>query len=209
MQLERHELPPIGTHCYILKDETTQHAVVFDAPQQAWQACEQRLREEGYSIDALILTHGHWDHMLDAHYFNYAGIPVWAHRDDEAIITDAQVQAAFSIPGIELRPAQVDRWLEPGPLEILGQKAEIRHVPGHCPGNILIYFPELAIAVVGDAIFKRGVGRYDLPGGDEATLMRSIKEQIFTLPPETQLLPGHGPATTVDEESRLNPYVRA
>ena len=193
----------------MLKDEATQRAVIFDAPQQAWQVCEQSVRQQGLAVDALILTHGHWDHMLDAHFFNEAGIPVWAHRADQTIIEDAAVQGAFSIPGLELKSAQVDRWLEPGAIEVLGQKAEIRHVPGHCPGNILIHFPELGFAVVGDAIFKRGVGRFDLPGGDEQTLMTSIREQIFTLPPETQLLPGHGPATTVEEERRLNPYVQA
>ncbi|HEY1111506.1 MAG TPA: MBL fold metallo-hydrolase, partial [Opitutaceae bacterium] len=74
-------------------------------------------------------------------------------------------------------------------------------------GNILFYFPALKVAIVGDAIFKGSIGRVDLPGGDFDTLERSIREQIYTLPPDTVLFPGHGPKTTVDHEKKTNPYV--
>lgn len=208
MRIERHELPPIGTNCFVLIDPDAHRAVLFDAPSGAARVAE-KLLAEGFSVQAVILTHGHWDHILDAHHFNAAGIPVWAHQGDEAIIRDPSLQGGYGIPGHEAAPVVVDRWLEPGPLEVLGLDAEVRHVPGHAPGNILIYLPTLAIAVVGDAIFKRGVGRPDLPGGSMETLTTSIREQVYTLPPETRILPGHGPATTVDEERRLNPYVRA
>jgi glyoxylase-like metal-dependent hydrolase (beta-lactamase superfamily II) len=85
---------------------------------------------------------------------------------------------------------------------------EVRHVPGHCPGNILIYAPAQEAAFVGDVIFAGSVGRYDLPGGDFAVLERSIREQVYTLPEGTTLYPGHGSTTTVAQEKSSNPFVR-
>jgi len=85
---------------------------------------------------------------------------------------------------------------------------EVREVPGHNPGSVLFYIPELEMAVVGDAIFRGSIGRTDLEGSDHALLLKNIREQIYTLPDETTLLPGHGPATTVGFEKANNPYVR-
>jgi len=93
-------------------------------------------------------------------------------------------------------------------LELLGVSMEIRHVPGHCPGNILVYVASESSAIVGDVIFAGSVGRYDLPGGDFGILENSIKTQVYTLPDETVLYPGHGPKTTVAREKVSNPYVR-
>lgn len=81
-------------------------------------------------------------------------------------------------------------------------------MPGHCPGNVSFYFPALAAVFVGDALFRASIGRTDLPGGDHELLLRSIRERLYTLPPDTRVLPGHGPATTVAVERESNPYVR-
>jgi glyoxylase-like metal-dependent hydrolase (beta-lactamase superfamily II) len=93
-------------------------------------------------------------------------------------------------------------------LELLGTTWEVRHVPGHCPGNVLFHVPSERVAFVGDAIFAGSVGRTDLPGGSADVLAKSIRTQIYTLPPETVLFPGHGPETTVDDERFSNPFVR-
>jgi glyoxylase-like metal-dependent hydrolase (beta-lactamase superfamily II) len=93
-------------------------------------------------------------------------------------------------------------------LEVAGLRFEVRHVPGHAPGNVLFYAPAWKCAFPGDAIFAGSVGRADLPGGDWDQLERSIKEQIYTLPEETVLYPGHGPPTTVGTERRTNSFVR-
>ena len=86
---------------------------------------------------------------------------------------------------------------------------EIRHVPGHCPGNILVYLPCQEAAIVGDVIFSGSVGRYDLPGGDFEVLQQSIRKEVYSLPDSTTLYPGHGPTTTVGHEKVSNPFVRA
>ncbi len=109
-----------------------------------------------------------------------------------------------------LEGVAVDAWIEDGVrLPALGRVFAIRHVPGHCPGNVLFYSADDAVALVGDALFRRGVGRWDLPGGDFATLARSIRTQIYTLPDRTIVCPGHGPRTTVGEEKAGNPYIAA
>jgi glyoxylase-like metal-dependent hydrolase (beta-lactamase superfamily II) len=93
-------------------------------------------------------------------------------------------------------------------LDALGTQAEVRHVPGHCPGNVLFYFPSEGWAFVGDALFKASVGRADLPGGNFHVLEASIRNQIYTLPEQTTVFPGHGSETTVGVEKKTNPYVR-
>ena len=93
--------------------------------------------------------------------------------------------------------------------QALGLDVEVRHVPGHCPGNVLFYSAAAKAAFVGDALFAGSVGRTDLPGGSMDVLARSIRQQIYSLPEETVVYPGHGSATTVGEEKQHNPYVRS
>jgi glyoxylase-like metal-dependent hydrolase (beta-lactamase superfamily II) len=109
-----------------------------------------------------------------------------------------------------MEPVTVDRWLADGELlEALGERVEVRHVPGHCPGSLLFYFPGRGVAFGGDALFRESVGRTDLPGGDHEALMRSIRTRIYTLADETTVFPGHGGPTSVGHEKENNPYVRA
>jgi glyoxylase-like metal-dependent hydrolase (beta-lactamase superfamily II) len=92
-------------------------------------------------------------------------------------------------------------------LELAGIRFEVRHVPGHAPGHVILYVPAAGVAFVGDVVFQGSIGRSDLPGGDFQQLMRSIREQVLTLPDETALYPGHGPSTTVGHERISNPFL--
>lgn len=210
MLIETQELPPIGTNAIALVDEGRKECVIIDAPAQAYEWASGLAAEHDCKIVALILTHGHWDHILDAHKFAGSGIPVYGHRDDRPMFEAPSRMASFAIPGVDLLPVAIDHWLEHGQgLDLLGRQMEIRHVPGHCPGNILVYLSDEAAAVVGDVIFAGSVGRFDLPGADGQVLERSIKEQVYTLPAGTTIYPGHGPTTTVSREMATNPFVRA
>lgn len=203
------ELGPLGTNAFLLVSAERREAVLIDAPQGAWAAVEQVLGDQGVSLQALILTHGHWDHLQDAGRFHQAGIPVWAHAADREWIEHPEMMQGFAGPGIHLEPAPVAHELVHGEqLDFLGEEFEVRHVPGHSPGNILLYSPALEGAFVGDVIFCGSVGRFDLPGGDGAVLERSIRQQVYTLPDTTRLYCGHGPTTTVAQEKRSNPFVR-
>ena len=204
------ELPPIGTNVIALVDSARNECVVIDAPQEAYNWAKKTALDHGCEIVALILTHGHWDHIIDAHKFSTAGIQIFGHREDHQMFADPAIMRNYALPELELLPVEINRWVEHGQyLDILGVQMEIRHVPGHCPGNILVYLPFQKAAIVGDVIFSGSVGRYDLPGGDFEVLQQSIRNEVYSLPDSTTLYPGHGAVTTVGHEKVSNPFVRA
>ncbi len=225
-----HTLPagPIETNAYLLTEPARGEAVLIDAPGNVWAEVEPILRKEKCRLVELWLTHGHWDHMQGgAEVVRATGARVRAHPADRPLIETPEVMKRFMMPGQELEPVKVDAWLQPGEtIPALGLTFEVRHVPGHCPGNVLFYLrPSVSsaealslsnganegapagLAFVGDALFAGSVGRTDLPGGDFAGLEKSIRSQIYTLPDATRVFPGHGPDTTVGGEKRNNPYV--
>jgi hydroxyacylglutathione hydrolase len=204
----------IQTNAYLLTAPERGEAVLIDAPGEVWADVKEILAEEKCRLTELWLTHGHWDHMQGgAEVVRETGAKVRAHADDKVLIETPEVMKQFmeSLMGIELNlePVRVDFWLTPGErLTALGQEVEVRHVPGHCPGNVLFYFAKLGAAFDGDVMMRGGHGRTDLPGGDSELLKKSIREQIYTLPENTVVFPGHGPKTSVVQERSSNPYVR-
>jgi hydroxyacylglutathione hydrolase len=235
--LALHILPagPIGTNAYLLTEPTLGEAVLIDAPGGVWADVQPILREEKCRLKELWITHGHWDHTQGAaEIIRATQAKVRAHADDRVLIETPDVMKRFMDQDLRLEPVKVDAWVTQGDkLAAFGATVEVRHVPGHCPGNVLFYFMPsmtqptkegmssvasakedadsnwlaMGAAFVGDAIFAGSVGRTDLPGGDFALLENSIRAQIYTLPDATVLFPGHGPATTVEEEKASNPYV--
>ncbi|MES2694416.1 MAG: MBL fold metallo-hydrolase [Verrucomicrobiota bacterium] len=206
-----HVLPagPIQTNAYLLTAPSRGEAVLIDAPEGVWGAVSDILTREGCKLTELWITHGHWDHTQGgAEVVRQSGAKVLAHSDDKMLIETPEVMNRFMGEDLNLEPILVDRWVVQGErFEALGTGVEVRHVPGHCPGNVLFYFAAAKAAFVGDALFKGSVGRTDLPGGDSEVLQRSIREQIYTLPLDTLVFPGHGMKTTVGHERTNNPYV--
>jgi len=133
--------------------------------------------------------------------------PIWLHPGDRPLY-DAVLQQAVAF-GLEVEePPPPDEAFAHGQSYAFGDATfEVRHAPGHAPGHVILYAAEAGLAFVGDVIFQGSIGRTDLPGGDFRQLMRSIREQVLTLPEPTRLLPGHGPETTVGFESRTNPFL--
>ena len=208
-----HVLPsgPIQTIGYLLTESKLGAAVLVDAPGGIMAKIKPLLEKEGCKLTELWLTHGHWDHMQDgAAVKRETGALVRAHRADQALIETPEIMDGFMGQRMGLEGVKVDAWVEPGErITALGRAFEVRHVPGHCPGNVLFYQAEAKVALVGDALFNSGVGRWDLPGGSFKVLEKSIREQIYTLPDDTVVLPGHGERTSVGVEKETNPYVAA
>lgn len=208
-----HVLPagPIQTNAYLLTQPDAGEAVLIDAPGDVWPAVEKILSREKCRLRELWLTHGHWDHTQGgAEVVRASGADVRAHEADRVLIETPDVMERFMGDRLKLEPIRVNHWVKQGErLNALGTSFEVRHVPGHCPGNVLFYLAEAKAAFVGDALFNGSIGRTDLPGGDFEALERSIRTQIYTLPDETLVFPGHGPKTTVGAEKAGNPYVSA
>jgi glyoxylase-like metal-dependent hydrolase (beta-lactamase superfamily II) len=206
-----HVLPagPIQTNAYLLTAPERGEAILIDAPGEVWPELEKILQAEKCRLIELWITHGHWDHTQGAaEVVRQSGAKVRAHVADRVLIETPEIMERFLGEDLNLEPVHVDFWVGQGDaFDALGTRVEVRHVPGHCPGNVLFHFPAQRAVFVGDALFSGSVGRTDLPGGDAAQLARSIREQIYTLPAETSVFPGHGPKTTVAAERAGNPYV--
>jgi hydroxyacylglutathione hydrolase len=208
-----HVLPagPIQTNAYLLLAPARGEAVLLDAPGGILAIINPILEREKCRLTELWLTHGHWDHTQGgAEVVAATGAKVRAHADDRMLIETPEVMERFMGERMNLRAIHVDHWVKQGEQwPALGTTVEVRHVPGHCPGNVLFYFADLGSAFVGDALFNGSIGRTDLPGGNFEQLAAAIRGQIYTLPDETIVYPGHGPRTTVGDEKRDNPYVAA
>lgn len=206
-----HVLPggPIQTNAYLLTASERAEAVLIDAPGDIWADIQPLLAEAKCELKELWLTHGHWDHTQGgAEVIAATGAKVRAHADDRSLIESPQIMERFMGERLNLKPIRVDNWVMQGQrFEALGTTVEVRHVPGHCPGNVLFYVPALHAAFVGDALFNGSIGRTDLPGGNFEQLEHAIRQQIYTLPADTLIFPGHGPKTTVATERAHNPYV--
>jgi hydroxyacylglutathione hydrolase len=168
------------------------------------------LREHGLSLQAILLTHAHLDHVegIPSLREAFPTVPLYLHPEDLRLYEGVDMQArAFNLPLVGELPAP-DRGLAHGEVLVFqGTEFHVRHAPGHAPGHVLFYLPSEETAFVGDVIFQGAIGRADLVGGDFYQLMESIRQQVLSLPDDTRLLTGHGPETTVGWERRTNPFL--
>ena len=215
MKIEVWSLGPFETNVYLLTADNGKDCCVVDAPRDAAKTLLPEIKKRGLKLTHLLITHGHWDHMCDAHAFATAGAQVLAHKDDQQLIENIEAyrnRYEAMMPFLteaDFHSVKVNQWLNQGDaFESIGLNFEVRHVPGHCPGSLLFYSAKEKCVFVGDAIFKGSVGRTDLPNGNWNELLKSIRTQIYTLPEETVLLPGHGGQTTVGDEKKSNPYAK-
>lgn len=200
---------PIGTNAWLLINEINNEAILFDAPPESYKIIMRSVESGNYILKALIITHGHWDHMLDSHSFAEDGVPVYAHLDGKELMEHPESMNSYAMPGLTWKGVNISNPLKDGDkINIAGIALEIRTAPGHCDGSIVIYIKEIETAITGDVIFNGSIGRTDLPGGSFEVLQGHIQEKVYTLPEETVLCPGHGDKTTVGKEKKTNPFVR-
>lgn len=205
MQIDRYTGGLAQTNCYLIP--TSVGAVLIDAPEGSADWLNDRLKESGSKLHTLILTHGHFDHTWDAAQIaREHKCAVLHHPDDLKMITNPQVQERYGFPPVEAVAATrlID---EQDTLSFGDLTFRIFHIPGHCPGSIVLVDDAHKLAFVGDVIFSGSVGRTDFPGCSFDKLLQGIQTKLFTLEDGFKLLPGHGPATTVGKERRSNPFV--
>lgn len=197
---------PFAENCYLVADPERAEAVCIDPGDESGLFLA-RLKSERWTLRAVWLTHAHLDHVTGVAAVKAAtGVPVYLHPADRALYDATPRQAAMF--GLEAEaPPPPDADLGDGQVLSVGDCAfTVLHTPGHSAGGVT--FAGHGLAFVGDALFAGSVGRTDLPGGDTATLLRSIRNRIFELPNETIVYAGHGPATTIGEEKRSNPFAK-
>jgi glyoxylase-like metal-dependent hydrolase (beta-lactamase superfamily II) len=197
------------TNSFLIADEQTKQAVVFDAPNDTVAPLLDETERQGWDVIGLWLTHGHFDHVADHKLVTdrFPNAKVLIHRLDEPKLIEPGSKV-FPIPFV-IPPRKADAYVEDGEVLALGNlRARVIHTPGHAPGHVMYYFEDEGVLVGGDLIIGGSVGRTDLPDSRHSDLEASSRK-VMQLPLDTTLLPGHGHASTLRDELETNPYVQA
>ncbi len=205
MELYKLSLGALGTNCYLLADGNTKQAAVIDAPDEA-ETILGFLNEKGLTLTDIILTHGHFDHILAlGELKEKTGAKLSVHENGKLFLSDGSHNLCHHVR-IDWTPVQPDVLLKDGEVLTLGgQEFRVLHTPGHTSDCICLYGGGILLS--GDTLFQRSIGRTDHPTGDYHQEIASIQEKLMPLLDETVVYPGHGPSTTIGEERRGNPYL--
>nr|WP_187702541.1 MBL fold metallo-hydrolase [Dietzia sp. SLG310A2-38A2] len=207
------------TNCYIVSDAAGD-CVIVDPGQDAEEQVRRQVSEAGLRPRAVLLTHGHLDHIWNAQQVaDHYGVAAYIHPEDRVMLSDPGQGLSLDLSAMLkditfTEPAEVIEVFDGDTLRFGSMTFDVDHVPGHSPGSvsfrIMVDTEEGRRTVVlgGDVLFQDGVGRTDLPAGDTDVLMQSISKKFLTLDDDSVVLPGHGPSTTVGRERRSNPFLR-
>ncbi len=206
MKVYKFTIGTFAVNNYLIQSETSHKAILIDAGESP-QPILNKIQSLGLELVYLINTHGHGDHIAgNATIIRETGAELLIHPLDEPYLRDPTLNLSAFL-GARLESPPADGFLEEGDeVTVDDIRLQVLHTPGHTPGHITLVGENLAF--VGDVIFYEGIGRTDFPRSDHNQLLQTIRTKIYTLPDEMNLLPGHGPETTVAHEKRHNPFVR-
>ena len=206
LELQKCILGPVYTNCYFLKNKTTGEMIVID-PADFPEKIYEKVIQMGGKPAAILLTHGHFDHIMAAQAVKEKyNIPIYACRQEEEMLRESSVNMTAHygkncsiIPDVLLNDLEV--------FQVAGFTIQIIHTPGHTKGSCCYYIEEEDVLFSGDTVFYGSVGRTDFPGGSTADIVRSLHKLVDSLPEETEVFPGHDASTTIGYEKRYNPFV--
>lgn len=194
---------PIQANCFILGCEQTREAVVIDPGDEARRILGV-LQKQALELKYIINTHGHFDHVgANKAVKEATGAPILIHEGDAPML--AHLSASAGVWGMRAQDCPADRMIKDKDRITFGRiTLEVIHTPGHSPGGISLYTPE--VLFVGDTLFAGSIGRTDFPGGDYDLLISMVRDRLFVLGDDVQVFPGHGPSTTIGNERKFNPF---
>lgn len=206
LQIAHYMVGPVQTNCYFAINKETKEALVIDPGEEAARLMQQ-IKEQGLTVAAILLTHGHFDHAgAAAELSALCNAPIYAHEAEKETLESEKLNACWMIGKKETYRADLFVKDEQE-LDLAGFHIRVLFTPGHTKGGCCYYFPYENVVFSGDTLFQMSVGRTDLEGGSMSQIVRSIQEKLMPLPEQTVVYPGHGEATTIETERMYNPYL--
>ena len=195
----------VSTNCYIVYRKGGKSAVIVD-PADNGAYILNKCRELQVEPEAVLLTHGHFDHIMALNDLKKRyNVPVYAHEEEEDVLKQSSLNLSGSIG--QIYTTQADVYVKDGEhLKLAGLDVIVLYTPGHTKGGVCYYFPEEKVLMSGDTLFHCSIGRTDFPTGSMSQLVRSVKEQLFVLPDDVQVYPGHDSVTSIGYEKQYNPF---
>ena len=210
MKIYKYAVGPLGTNCYLMVDEATREAVIVDPGDTTPDRILNAARDKQCRVTAILITHGHFDHVLSLNELREAtGAPLLHHEAETALLHDNDKNMFHRYSRLNPTFAPADRLLADGDTVTVGQSSlTVCHTPGHTPGSLCLFDYEAGAVLTGDTLFRESVGRYDFPGGDYDTLMASLAKLVDACDGrDMKLFPGHGPSTHLYHELEHNLYL--
>lgn len=207
MKIEKFVLGSLGTNCYLLINEETKELVVVD-PAICPSYLVSHVKTHGYEPKAILLTHGHFDHVMGIDdWVKEFQIPVYLHEDEKDVLAKANLNLSYQFRK-DYVYNDVKCLKSEEVIELAGISFRVIHTPGHTKGGCCYYVESEEVLISGDTLFAQSVGRSDFPTGNMRTLVNSIKEKLFCLPDTVMVYPGHGEYTRIADEKEFNLFVR-
>ena len=207
LNINRLVLGAVATNCYVVSNEDTKEAIVIDPAEHAGKIIKV-LEKEGASLKAILLTHGHFDHMTAANELREkTGAKLYAHEAEAELLKTPELNLSMAFTGRSVS-TEADVLVKDGEvLALAGMELKVIHTPGHTKGGCCYLLENQGILFSGDTLFQRTIGRTDFPTGDYQTLLDSVRKRLFVLNEEIKVLPGHNDTTTIAYEKKYNSEV--